>query len=121
MIEKLLGKSHEDWKNHLLKMFKDFHDNFSDEIPEQIVHGDNPKNYKYKVRGNWLAGVRTALQNAALLKMFPEDFNTEWKSFYKAWDQKMKESNSTARTTKEEIDIVNNFLIKAQEIISNLK
>ncbi len=117
MTEKLQSKTPEDWKNIYLQRFKDFHDNFSDEIPEEMINGENPENHKYKVRGNWFAGVRNSLDFIASQNLFPEDFNEEWRSFFKAYGKRMTESNENIRTTKEEIDTVNNLLKKAQELL----
>ena len=118
-------KTLEDWRIVYLQRFKDLHDNFSDEIPNEIVHGNNSENYKYKIRGNWFVTVRTCLQNAKLLNFFPKEFNDEWEDFFLTWSQKKPERKNdelgTVDTinTKEEIERANDFLIRAQEIISN--
>jgi hypothetical protein len=119
MEEKLKIKTPEDWKSIYLQRFKDYHDNYSDEIPNEIINGENPENHKYKVRGNWFAAVKNSLENAALMKMLPEDFNEECRIFFREYGKRMLEGNEIVRTTKEEIDIVNNLLLKAQQIISN--
>ncbi len=123
MIEELpnTNKTLEDWRKIYLQRFKDFHDNFSDEIPEEMLNGLNPENHKYKVRGNWFASLRNSLDNAANWKMFPDDFNTEWRNFFKSYDTRMIEGGGKARTTKEDIDTANKLLVRAQEIISNSK
>ncbi len=126
---KVQQKTIEEWKELYLQRFKDFHDNFSDEIPEEILHGPNSKNfssenYKFKVRGNWFVAVRNNFENAARMKIFPEEFNKEWRSFFKAYGEKMSKSGvweNVTRTTKEDIDTANNFLLKAQEIINLTK
>lgn len=124
-LDKIGGKSLEEWKETFLKHFKNFHDDYIDEIPDHIVHGNNPENHKYKVRGNWFAAVRNSLDNAAHLNMFPEEFNQEWKNFFIKWGDKKPETDEdeigvkNILNTKEEIDTVNSFLLKAQEIISN--
>lgn len=113
-------KTIEDWKRIYLQRFKDFHDNFSDEIPKEIVTGKNEENYKYKVRINWFAAIKNSFQSAALMNIFPEDFNEEYTKFFRTYDERMaSDKGRPVRTTKEEIDTANNLLKKAQEIINN--
>ncbi len=113
-------KSKEEWKTQFLNTFKDLHDNFSDEIPVEMISGHKPENHKYKVRGNWFAAVRNNLQFASELQLLPEDFNEEWRTFFRNYANRMLTSREEQRATKEEVDTANDFLIKAQEIISNL-
>ena len=114
-------KTVEEWRNIYLQRFQDLHDNWSDEIPEEMIHSDNPVNNRYKVRGNWFATIKSNFENCKTFKIFPEEFNEEWKSFFKTYTLRMMSSKEEVRTTKEEIDAVNKLLIKAQEIISNSK
>src|SRR6185436_2482793 len=113
-------KTEAEWKLHFITKLKELHDDYTDEIPQEIMHGgDNVDDFKkYKVRGNWFTAVKHNLENAALKKFFPEDFVKEFTSFFNAYQNRMS-SGKDVRTTKEEIDTANNILIKAQEIISN--
>lgn len=112
-------KTVEDWKSIYLQRFKDLHDNFSNEIPEEMLNGLNPENHKYKVRGNWFASVKNNFSNAERMNMFPEDFNKEWHEFFAAYSKRMLGSTYKVRTTKEEIDVANNLLKRAQELLIN--
>ena len=117
MLEKEPKKTLEQWKDLYLKKFKSYHDDYSDEIPKQMLHGDNSANYKYKVRGNWFFAVRSSLQNCEILKMFPEEFNQEWKDFFSNYSKRMIEAKGEGRTTGQDLETANRILLKAQEII----
>ncbi len=50
-----------------LHRFTELRDDYSDEIPEQVLHSYTPryeKPPKYKVRGNWFQGVSGAVRRA---------------------------------------------------------
>lgn len=112
-------KTLEERKKEYIEYFKTLHDNYSNEIPEEMIDGLDPKNHEYKVRGNWFTAIYNKFQNCESFGLFSEEFNEEWKSFFSKYGERMwSDGGRPVRTTKEEIEKADSLLIKAQEIIS---
>lgn len=122
LIEKYMTeKTPEEWRKIFLEDLRGYYDDYSDEIPEKIVNGQDEGVHKYKVRGNWFFAVRETLKSCELIKLFPEDFNTECHEFFKKYTERRIKEKGEHRTTKEELERANEILLKAQEILSNSK
>lgn len=84
----------------------------SDEIPEQMLHGENESGGAYKVRTNWFHGVIIELGDCLAEKIITDQnlFNEIFQYCEKTGDQ--SNPKGKRRTTREEIDEANNLLRK---------
>lgn len=94
----------------------------SNEMSQEIVTHKDPNYYKYKVRGNWFHKCLGFIEQAVRLNYAPPEFLAEVLDFIKAWKKRHYENPEPKRivkTTKEEIDTMDNFLKRTKEFIEN--
>ena len=116
-------EENEKLKQRFLDYSEELLNDYSNEIPVEMLSGLKEKDHKYKVRGNWFISIRNWFTNLEMEKIyFPDDFIEEYKTFFKNFQQSHKPINNVEqRTTKEEIDKADDLLRRAQEYVRNTK
>jgi len=117
MKENLSFSNKNEEKSKLLTMLDNLLVNSINEIPKEIIDLKDPNYFNYKVRGNWFSGAFNFIELAKELKYIPEDFWKEVSKFLDVWNK--NHHSDSVMTTKEEIDTMDNFLIKTKEYIEN--
>lgn len=101
----------EEKKKILLERINRFLNDYSDEIPGEVVHSTS-ENINYKVRTGWFATVNVFLETCKEVgEYFPESFTKKVKDFLKSFQERQKES---IYTTPEEIQKANDLLRRAK-------
>lgn len=100
-------------KKNLIKQINSLLSDYSNKIPDTIIHGD-AENINFKVRTNWFTGVVNTLENSE--ELLPENLKLELYDFIESFKNR-RNGNDDTKTTKEEIDIVDNLLKKVKEYI----
>ena len=99
--------------SHIKSLLNDY----SNEMPEEMLNGAKIENHTYKVRTNWFQGVVGCIGEAARKKYLPVTFGEELNTFLEAFKARRIKNTNLIRTTKEEIDTADNLLLRAQEYL----
>jgi len=91
---------------HYLARLKYLRDEFSDEIPNEILHSPMGQP-KYKVRKNWFQGVVADATNIVSSGYASEDSKRQLKEFHEYYEVSEMRSRLT---TREDIDKANSLL-----------
>jgi hypothetical protein len=83
------------------------HEEFSDEIPKEILSGHSP-NRAYKVRGNWWAGVIADLDEMRHEEQIPLELSEEIDAFIAHYTS--DEFHYQPLTLKDDIDRANSLI-----------
>lgn len=113
----LKKENSEEMKEKILHRLNHILNDHISEIPDEMVSYNDPNYHKYKVRGNWFQGALATLEHASILKLIPEDVYEEASELAKSWRE--RHVTDDVRTSKDEIDGMDNILKRAIEIIEN--
>lgn len=100
-------------KKELIGKIDSFLNDFTNDIPEELVKLDDPNYYKYKVRVNWFQGVSYILESATNKQLISEGLKNEVAVFFDNF--KERHAVKDVRTTKEEIEKAENLLKKVKD------
>lgn len=89
-----------------MEHLRQLHDDFSDEIPGQVLHGQG----RFKVRRNWWQGVIGDLDRLMSHGQIPEELKGEVDEFMTHYTS--EEFHSQPLTTQEDLGRVNTLLRK---------
>ena len=99
-------------KRDTLSQLTHLRDDFSDEIPTEMVTSISPDNRKM-VRKAWFAGVIAALDNALTDNLIPNEYREEVKKFIESENERFeKESTTVKRTTEQDLNRAKSILDK---------
>ena len=120
-------KTPEQKKQYILSEINLLLNDFSNEIPKEVIHGPREEGQKqYKVRVGWFTGVFGILNFIwnTFPECFPEEFKSEvtkFRSDFRINHPGYKVKNDPPTTTKEEIDKADDLLKRGKEFIEALK
>jgi len=107
MANKELSNSPESKKQHYLTIFLKFRNDYSDEIPANIITHADEGYYKHKCTGNFFAAVALYINLALGNNIFPDSIKA---SQLKKFTEFVKTLDFSRRITKENISYANEVL-----------
>ena len=106
-IIKKQNESQEEFIRRHHECFKDLRDNYSEEIPEEIIHSGSQNN-KYKVRAGWFHNVSLRFDVLNKRKMVPEYLMQKRAELLRDYNTSVEKNNG--RTQREDIDKWNGLI-----------
>lgn len=82
-------------------------DDWSEEIPSEILHSNSQKGTRFKVRKAWFQGVSSWLYEGIRRSYLPPEFGGRYQEFHKRVEETKFHSRDT---TKEDIDYADRIL-----------
>ena len=109
-------------RGYLAKRLIEARDGWSDEIPNRIIHSNEPNN-KYKVRTSWIAAVANDLDRSITVGILPnsvkEDVNKFFNWYKTDFRNKPGDIPINTRDDVEKVNLIINKVLDSLEIGPN--
>ncbi len=108
-------RSKKEYLEHYLNRLKLSLEDFSDEIPKEVIHSFTENN-KYKVRAAWWSSVSLNIYGLHEKGLLSDELSDEYKQVCEFHQKNLDEAGLTK---KEDIDAINTFLKKVIQTLEN--